>query len=314
MGQARFTPRQRQVLDLLAKRYTNRQIADELGISLEGAKWHVREVLEVTGAASREEAAEVWRAETGLPRRLWRMTWSAGNVALLAGAAAIVVAIGVGLVVAALRNGNQQREAGAPTASTASASPRPDATASPPDQATSSASPAPTATPGAVVFAPSRASGEPFVDYVTSHLESGVGLARADLAGRELPCTLREFTTAPDCPAGAAEGTLVLSIISFQCEIGWSALIPDARVLDDRDRLTLHSVLLGGSAYTRPPAASAAPDYWMLFTNATPGLPPGFAIAVQDEKVVSWGRSCGTFESLEQRLSEGSTGYLLSPQ
>jgi hypothetical protein len=42
-------------------------------------------------------------------------------------------------------------------------------------------------------------------------------------------------------------------------------------------------------------------------------LPPGLAVAIKDEKVVSFGRSCGTFESLEARRSAGSSGYLLPP-
>jgi DNA-binding CsgD family transcriptional regulator len=45
----RWTPRQRQVLDLLAARRTNGEIATALGISLDGAKWHVSEVMTKLG-------------------------------------------------------------------------------------------------------------------------------------------------------------------------------------------------------------------------------------------------------------------------
>ncbi|MCC7365384.1 MAG: helix-turn-helix transcriptional regulator [Dehalococcoidia bacterium] len=71
-----LTPRQREVLDLLAKRRTNPQIAEALGISLDGAKWHVSEIIGVLGVDSREEAADWWREYNGLPSRLRR--WAAG--------------------------------------------------------------------------------------------------------------------------------------------------------------------------------------------------------------------------------------------
>jgi len=58
-----LTPRQRQVLDLIAKGYTNPQIADTLGVSIDGAKWHVREILSKLGVDSREElATDRWSA------------------------------------------------------------------------------------------------------------------------------------------------------------------------------------------------------------------------------------------------------------
>jgi len=68
-----WTPRQRQVLDLLVKQRTNSQIATELGISLDGAKWHVSEVITKLGVDSREEAAEYWRHRNGLKMRFTRV-------------------------------------------------------------------------------------------------------------------------------------------------------------------------------------------------------------------------------------------------
>lgn len=299
-----MTPRQRHVLDLLAKRYSNQQIADELGVSLEGAKWHVREILEATGASSREEAAEMWRVENGLPRRLWRMTWSIGQPAALVGGAAALIVVAVAAFVA-LHGGDDDE---APVAPAASVTVTSTATAGPPATATVASTPTPGA-PGP----PSRSTGNAFIDGVTASVESNMSPPSTDLAGQSLPCSQEIMNTAPDCPAGAAAGTLVLSIITFQCEIGWNALTPDLRILDDRDRLTLHSVLIGGADYTRLPAANAAPDYWMLFTNSVPNLPPGYAIAVKNDKIVSWGRSCGPFDWLEERLAAGSTGFLLDP-
>ncbi|MGK2964804.1 MAG: helix-turn-helix domain-containing protein, partial [Tepidiformaceae bacterium] len=44
-----LTGRQREVLNLIARGYTNPQIADALGVSIDGAKWHVREILSKLG-------------------------------------------------------------------------------------------------------------------------------------------------------------------------------------------------------------------------------------------------------------------------
>lgn len=68
-----WTKRQREVLDLLARERTNAQVAEALGVSLAGAKWHVSEVLSILGVSSREEAAEYWRQERALHRRAGRM-------------------------------------------------------------------------------------------------------------------------------------------------------------------------------------------------------------------------------------------------
>jgi len=56
------------VLELLAAGRTNAQVAETLGISLDGAKWHVGEILGRLGAGSRGEAARWWRlrGEDGL--------------------------------------------------------------------------------------------------------------------------------------------------------------------------------------------------------------------------------------------------------
>lgn len=64
-----LTARQRQVLDLLAAGKTNPQIAEELGISLDGAKWHVSEVLFRLGVTTREEAAAAWGESRSAERK-----------------------------------------------------------------------------------------------------------------------------------------------------------------------------------------------------------------------------------------------------
>jgi DNA-binding CsgD family transcriptional regulator len=52
-----LTPRQFEVLELIREGLTNPQIAERLGISPDGAKWHVKEILWKLDAPSREEAA-----------------------------------------------------------------------------------------------------------------------------------------------------------------------------------------------------------------------------------------------------------------
>jgi len=68
-----WTPRQRQVLDLMARGYTNGQIGEALGISLDGAKWHVSEVMGKLGVNSREAAAAYWRQRQRPLRRVARL-------------------------------------------------------------------------------------------------------------------------------------------------------------------------------------------------------------------------------------------------
>lgn len=70
-----LTDRQRHIMDLLAKRYTNQQIADDLGITLDGAKWHISEILQKLELESREDAADFWRVYNGAPARLRRAVY-----------------------------------------------------------------------------------------------------------------------------------------------------------------------------------------------------------------------------------------------
>ena len=99
-----LTDRHREVLGLLAKGRTNFEIAEALGISLEGAKYHVREIMGRLGVESREEAAEWWKAQRrplARSRRAFgwlfpRLAVAAGSAALLA-FAAVTVVVGAGL-------------------------------------------------------------------------------------------------------------------------------------------------------------------------------------------------------------------------
>lgn len=98
-----WTPRQREVLDLIVLGKTNPEIAGELGISLAGVKWHVSEVLSILGVDSREEAASYWRSANSLAARGRR--WLAGMAGLVslkatASAAGLAAFTGAGLMVA----------------------------------------------------------------------------------------------------------------------------------------------------------------------------------------------------------------------
>ena len=301
------TPRQRQVLDLLVHGKTNAQIADELGISLEGAKWHVREVLEVTGAGSREEAAELWRTENGLPRRFARMSWGVATAAALAGLAAVLAAV----VFVLVNRGDDGKELREPT-------PEPAPSVTPP--ATSPAAVTQFASPTAFVTMtplplqpPSRATGNPLLDDLISHVEAGQNWDRSLIRTLAVPCKTEVYTVYPECPPEVAEDTPVESVFLFRCEAKW--VNPDRLVElgDHTTHLIIEAVVHGGKSYTRVPIPDRAPDYWLLFRGGgTPGS-SGFALAVDEGRVVSWGDACGTFESLEESITAGSTGYLLPP-
>jgi Tol biopolymer transport system component/DNA-binding CsgD family transcriptional regulator len=108
-----LTPRQWQVLELLRQGLSNEQIASRLGLTLDGAKYHVSEILTKLGLSSREEAAR-WRPE-GERRRLAALAplaWLTKKsvVVKLASAGAGATAAGlVFLLAVALSNGPSDR-------------------------------------------------------------------------------------------------------------------------------------------------------------------------------------------------------------
>lgn len=96
-------------MDLIAQHRTNPEIAAELGISLDGAKYHVSEVFGKLGVQSREEAIAAWRAgQPTLVERIRGFLWPAVAIAATGSVAAAVV---VGLVVIGGRPGQQPLEA-----------------------------------------------------------------------------------------------------------------------------------------------------------------------------------------------------------
>src|SRR5438093_100831 len=87
-----LTGREREVLSLIRLGLTNEEIAERLGITLDGAKYHVSQILSKLGVATRDEAA-AWT-----PERRWR--WVAWPLAAkAAGAATVIAAIaGIGVL------------------------------------------------------------------------------------------------------------------------------------------------------------------------------------------------------------------------
>lgn len=121
------TGRQREVLDLLARGRTNAQIADSLGVSLDGAKWHVREIMAELDAPTREDAAEYWRAYNGLPSRFSRFAHGLVGLSFLRGAAlagGAIAAVGFAVAVTFVAFGGDEpsRPAGPETTATPGAS------------------------------------------------------------------------------------------------------------------------------------------------------------------------------------------------
>jgi TolB protein len=101
-----LTPREQEVLQLLRDGLTNQQIADRLGISLYGARYHVSEILSKLDVSSREEAA-AWQPESAPTRRgliggVDPVSWLKGHSAWRVVGGAAIGAAGVALVLLAL--------------------------------------------------------------------------------------------------------------------------------------------------------------------------------------------------------------------
>jgi DNA-binding CsgD family transcriptional regulator/DNA-binding beta-propeller fold protein YncE len=92
---AGLTEREREVLALVRLGLTNEEIAARLGITLDGSKYHVSQILAKLGVSTREEAAALAMPE----ERSWRTrlgAWSlALKVALVAAAAAVLAGLAI---------------------------------------------------------------------------------------------------------------------------------------------------------------------------------------------------------------------------
>ncbi|MCC7362984.1 MAG: helix-turn-helix transcriptional regulator [Dehalococcoidia bacterium] len=164
-GLDELTAKQREVLRMIAAGRTNPEIATALGVTIDGAKWHVREILSKLSVPTREEAAAIWREEHSAGARLQRAARAAtsGAVvrwALAAGGAALGLAAIVALVLAI-----SEREDSTPIAVDPSSSPTPPASTATPVPDT----PAPaTPTPATATATPVPAGGRRLVFTPTS--------------------------------------------------------------------------------------------------------------------------------------------------
>ncbi len=132
-----WTVRQKQVLELMAQGRSNTEIAEELGLSLAGAKWHVSEILSKLQADQREEAAEYWRRYNGIAPRFERVFRGlAGGLATkwVAGAAGVLLVTGAAtaaIVAVAIHTSSDELDEDSPIAP--QAEPTPDTVAPPVD-------------------------------------------------------------------------------------------------------------------------------------------------------------------------------------
>lgn len=115
-----LTPRQQEILAMIAKGKTNFEIAQQFGMSLDGAKWHVREILAKLNVDSREDAVAEWQRQRSFGARLRVFARALLPAALLkpvvAGAAAIGVAGAIAVGVVMLQGGDDEPPAaGSPT-------------------------------------------------------------------------------------------------------------------------------------------------------------------------------------------------------
>ena len=89
-----LTPRQWEVLQLLRESLTDPQIAERLNISLDGAKYHVLEILARLAVSTREEAA-AWKPQAHPPRPRRALLWQIPLAFVVTGAIAGVTLLAV---------------------------------------------------------------------------------------------------------------------------------------------------------------------------------------------------------------------------
>lgn len=206
-----------EVLKLIAEGRTNFEIAQALGISLEGAKYHVREIMSRLQVDSRDQAAAAWRAEHDVMRRSvrrlrrtmgfafarWSLTTAAVSTVTIGGA------IAVGLMLVAGGSGGPSAEP-VTTSTTGAVVDTPTATATP----TRTVAP-PSPTPS--VFGPyplGTRTGDPVIDAVLAAVEAGDAGALLNLIHyAPVPCANPQGSAAPAppgtflCPNGQPDGT-----------------------------------------------------------------------------------------------------------
>lgn len=262
-----LSPRQREVLALIARGMTNFEIAERLGISLDGAKFHVREIFARLGVDSREEAARVWRQERSFGSRMRRLGGAlfAPRPLLIGGLGLAALAIGgIGVAVVGLRGNN-----GEPPAAGANVTPEgtPTITTTPSASATpaTSSTPGPAELPG---WEPAPSTGLQELDAIVDALLSGDERRIGDLiAYGEYPCEApRSVQPQPlVCRDGMTPGDVLTGI--FVSHVEGAFLGPDeapARLANDFGSGTR---LYGAWAYEASADGSETADHGLVFTR-----------------------------------------------
>jgi DNA-binding CsgD family transcriptional regulator len=285
-----WTPRQRQVLDMLAADKTNGEIAERLEVSLAGAKWHVSEIMSKLGAESREEAAEYWRRYNGMRPRFSRVFRGiVGATALKWTAAAIgVIAVGGGVVaILALAQDDDEPPAD--------------------DQATQVT---PTAVPTAGGANRTGIAGvDAVIDAVMSREHDQV---IALLALEQVPCTSdpNEQPLSPPCLPDA-EGTLREAFPISGCESGWApGQFPwvDSLLMREPE---VFAVFRQDAVTADPPHGLPSGEYVIVWNYGAVDS-TGVALEVTDGRIVRETGACGPYPyNLTQDVSQ--TDYILLP-
>lgn len=325
-----FTPRQRQVLNLLVRRYSNAEIAAELGVSLDGAKWHVREIMSILGAGTREDAAEFWREYNGLPARLRRVRAALFALPLVRPAAmaagGLLVAGVLVAMVALLRDSNEPDTTPAagvsPTATTTQTqTPAPSRTLTPTATPTAEGPPAIPREPLATHPVGTRL-GNSIIDAVINAFEQQ---DQAALMALVTPLQARCTTDGADyqrpaCEAGVPAGTPVDVLFGIGCEGGWLDLSlypstnwhPMVEAPYHLYAITDHSGPTFGLAGGDVPVID--PGAWVIFVTNDLAQPEMAAVGVTAEGVIALAYSCSSYgiRTLVQYASPDAT-YLLAP-
>lgn len=281
-----WSPREREVLDLIARGHTNGEIATELGISFWTAKWHVSELISKLGVESREQVADYWREERRPLARLNRVlarlfAWPALAKAAAGVGTVALGAAGVVLVIAALRGSSPDSPPVTPSATS-------------------------TATVAASATQQAR-TGISELDTILAAVESG-DEARIESLVRyfDVNCVDTTITIAsagPPC-LGNPPGTPLTSFAISDCEERWVGQgIPWIDSLTMREP-KFYAAYRGQPSQgflptaPKPPHSYMSGEYVLVFRHSALDLQSGVALHVGGGRIVRAAGSCGAFGTL----------------